>query len=37
LAILSILRLMAIATVLGLGGMVFIFWRRDKSKSAILK
>ncbi len=37
LAILSVLRLMAIATVLGLGGMVFIFWRRDKSKSALLK
>lgn len=30
LAILSVLRLMAVATVLGLGGMLFVFWRRNK-------
>lgn len=30
LAILSVLRLMAVATVLGLGGMLFVFWRRGK-------
>ncbi|MCY7346612.1 MAG: SCO family protein [Pyrinomonadaceae bacterium] len=30
LTILKILRLMAVATVLGLGGMLFIFWRRNK-------
>ena len=32
LAILKVLRLMAIATVLGLGGMIFVFWRRSKIK-----
>lgn len=32
LAILKVLRLMAIATVLGLGGMVFVFWRRGRRK-----
>ncbi len=32
LAILKVLRLMAIATVLGLGGMIFVFWRRSKGK-----
>jgi len=32
LQILSVLRLMAIATVLGLGGMLFVFWRRNKTK-----
>ena len=32
LAILKVLRLMAIATVLGLGGMIFVFWRRGKIK-----
>ncbi len=30
LQILSVLRLMAVATVLGLGGMLFVFWRRGK-------
>lgn len=30
LAILSVLRLMAVATVLGLSGMLFVFWRRSK-------
>jgi protein SCO1/2 len=30
LQILSVLRLMAVATVLGLGGMLFVFWRRSK-------
>jgi protein SCO1/2 len=29
LQILSVLRLMAVATVLGLGGMLFVFWRRE--------
>lgn len=37
LAILKVLRLMAIATVLGLGGMIFVFWRRGKGKIADLK
>ena len=37
LAILKVLRLMAIATVLGLGGMIFVFWRRGKSKTTDLK
>ncbi len=37
LQILSVMRLMAVATVLGLGGMLFVFWRRDKNKSAVLK
>ena len=32
LAILKVMRLMAIATVLGLGGMIFVFWRRGRSK-----
>jgi len=32
LQILSILRLMAVATVLGLGGMLFVFWRRGKKE-----
>lgn len=32
LQILSILRLMAVATVLGLGGMLFVFWRRNKKE-----
>jgi protein SCO1/2 len=31
-AILRVLRLAAIATVLGLGAMIFVFWRRNKSK-----
>lgn len=30
LQILSVLRLMAVATVFGLGGMLFVFWRRGK-------
>jgi len=32
LAILSVLRLMAVATVLGLGGMLFVFWRRGRKE-----
>lgn len=32
LQILSVLRLMAVATVLGLGGMLFVFWRRGRIK-----
>lgn len=32
LAILKVLRLMAIVTILGLGGMIFVFWKRGKSK-----
>jgi protein SCO1/2 len=30
LEILSVMRLMAVFTVLGLGGMLFVFWRRDR-------
>ncbi len=37
LEILSVMRLMAVATVLGLGGMLFVFWRRERNKSAVLK
>jgi protein SCO1/2 len=37
LAILRVLRLMALATVLGLGVMFFIFWRKNKGKAADLK
>jgi len=37
LEILSVMRLMAVATVLGLGGMLFVFWRREKNKSGVLK
>ncbi|REJ79402.1 MAG: SCO family protein [Acidobacteria bacterium] len=33
-AILSILRLFAVATLLGLGTMFFVFWRRGKAKKA---
>lgn len=32
LAILRVMRLMAIATILGLGGMIFVFWRRGRIK-----
>lgn len=32
LQILSVLRLLAVATVLGLGGMLFVFWRRGTKK-----
>ncbi len=32
LMILRVLRLMAIATILGVGGMFFVFWRRNKKK-----
>jgi protein SCO1/2 len=32
LQILSVLRLMAVATVLGLGGMLFVLWRRNKKE-----
>ena len=37
LAILKVMRLMAVATVLGLGGMIFVFWRRGRSKTADLR
>ncbi len=37
LAILKVLRLTALATVLGLGVMFFIFWRKNKGKAADLK
>jgi protein SCO1/2 len=33
LAILNVMRLGAIATMLGLGAMVFVFWRRNKKKA----
>ena len=32
LQILSVMRLMAVATVLGLGGMLFVFWRRGRKE-----
>lgn len=32
LAILSVLRLLGIATLLGIGGMLFVFWRYNKNK-----
>ena len=32
LAIMSVLRLMAVATLVGLGGMLFVLWRRGKSR-----
>jgi protein SCO1/2 len=35
LAILKVMRLMAIATILGIGGMLFVFWRRNKRKALI--
>ena len=35
LAILKVLRLMAIATILGLGAMIFVFWRRGNRKKLI--
>lgn len=37
LAILSVLRLMAVATILGVGGMLFVFWRKSKSRKEDLK
>lgn len=37
LAILRVLRLAAIATVLGIAAMLFVFWRRNKSKAAGLR
>ena len=37
LAILRVLRLFALITILGLGVMLFIFWRRGKGKTADLK
>jgi protein SCO1/2 len=37
LEILSVMRLMAVATVLGLVGMLFVFWRRERNKSSVLK
>jgi len=33
LEILSVLRLMAIATVVGIGGMLFVFWRSNKKRN----
>lgn len=35
LTILSILRLMSIATIFGIGVMLFTFWRRNKNKAAV--
>ncbi|HEY0459735.1 MAG TPA: SCO family protein [Pyrinomonadaceae bacterium] len=35
LSILKVMRLAAVATVLGLGVMLFVFWRRNKAKSGI--
>lgn len=35
LEILKVLRLMAIATILGIAGMLFVFWRRSKKKALI--
>ena len=32
-AILRVIRIMAVATLIGLGSMVFVFWRRNKNKS----
>lgn len=37
LAILSVLRLTAIATILGIGGMLLVFWRKNKNRKADLK
>ncbi len=37
LAILSIMRLMSVATLLGIGAMLIVFWRRNKNKTADLK
>jgi len=37
LQILSVLRLTAVATILGIGGMLFVFWRRNKNKKEDLK
>ena len=33
LAVLRVMRLAAVATLLGLGGMLFVFWRRNKKKA----
>jgi protein SCO1/2 len=33
LEILSVLRLMAIATIIGIGGMLFVFWRFNKKRN----
>lgn len=33
-AILNVLRLMAVATIVGLGTMFFVFWRKNKKKAA---
>jgi len=33
LEILSVLRLMAIATIIGIGGMLFVFWRSNKKRN----
>lgn len=37
LAILRVLRLLGIATLLGIGGMILVFWRYNKNKTADLK
>jgi protein SCO1/2 len=37
LAILSILRLLSVATILGIGGLLLVFWRYNKKKAANLK
>ena len=34
LAILNVIRLGAIATLIGMGAMAFVFWRRNKRKAA---
>jgi protein SCO1/2 len=37
LAILSVLRLLSVATLLGIGALLFVFWRYNKNKTADLK
>ena len=37
LAILSVLRLLSVATLLGIGGLLLVFWRYNKNKTADLK
>ena len=36
-AILNVMRLAGIATLLGLGTMAFVFWRRNKKKELVVK
>jgi len=35
LAILNVIRLGGVATLMGLGAMVFVFWRRNKKKELV--